>query len=217
MKKESKDWTKDQLIEKFVDRYTPLTIPVDVSIEGQQTILSLASAEKVLEGARAITLRNCACRTKLRKCDAPRDVCLRLDYSPKATIKKGPKQLSKHQALDVLRRSHEAGLVHMTYTIKSEERPRYICSCCSCCCHSLSALIRFGIPDHVVASEYIASNNFGTCNNCGKCVQRCQFHARQLVDDRMEFNEAKCFGCGVCVTTCPTKSIKLVMRKPSST
>nr|MDO8135479.1 4Fe-4S binding protein [Candidatus Njordarchaeum guaymaensis] len=213
MKKETKDWTRKELIEKYVNKYTPLTIPVDISIQGQQTILSLSSLEKILEGARKITLTNCACRTRLRKCHAPRNVCLRVDYSAKAATRRSPKQLSKHQALEVLKRTNEAGLVHMTYTVKGEEKPRYICSCCSCCCHSLGALIRFGILGHVVASEYMASDDLETCNNCGICVQRCQFHARQLVDSKLEFNQAKCFGCGLCATKCPTNSIMLIKRK----
>jgi ferredoxin len=212
MKEAAKDWTRKEL-KRFVDKYIPVTVPVNVSIEGHQTILSLSSAEKILEGASKITLRNCECRTRLRKCDAPRDVCLRVDYSAKAAIKSGPKHLSKHQALEALKRSHEAGLVHMTYTVKGEEKPRYICSCCSCCCHSLGALMRFGIPDHVVASEYIASDNLESCNNCGTCVQRCHFRARRLVDGKLEFNQAKCFGCGLCATKCPTNSITLVKRK----
>jgi len=76
----------------------------------------------------------------------------------------------------------------------------------------MSALVRFGIPDHVVASEYIASINDETCDNCGTCVQRCQFHARQLINNKLVFNQAKCFGCGLCISTCPTKSITLVKR-----
>jgi Fe-S-cluster-containing hydrogenase component 2 len=43
-------------------------------------------------------------------------------------------------------------------------------------------------------------------------VQRCQFHARDLVDGKLKFNQAKCFGCGLCVTTCPTNSVRLIKR-----
>jgi NAD-dependent dihydropyrimidine dehydrogenase PreA subunit len=213
MRKEVKDWTKDELIREYVGKYTPVTIPVNVSIEGRQAILDLSSIEKILKDAKIIAVQDCGCRTRLHKCDAPLDVCLSLDDSAREAIEGGARKISKSQALEVMRRSHESGLVHMTYTVKGQEKPFIICSCCSCCCHSLSALVRFGIPDHVVASEYMASNDLETCNNCGTCVQRCQFRARQLVNDKLEFDQSKCFGCGVCVTTCPTKSIRLVTRK----
>ena len=172
----------------------------------------MTKVEDILRQAQIITVRECGCRAKWHKCDAPLDVCLSLDDNARDAMKEGARRISLAQALVILKRSHEAGLVHMAFTHKNEEKPEVICSCCSCCCHSLSALVRFGIPDHVVASEYIAENNPETCDNCGTCVQRCQFHARQLVDGKLAFNQTKCFGCGLCITTCPKDSIKLVER-----
>jgi len=210
--KTAEDWTREELMKDYVGQMTPVTVPVNISIQGQQTILDLSSVENILRNAEVITLEDCGCRAKWHKCDAPLDVCLSLGDEAREAMKHGAKRISLAQALVVLQRSHQAGLVHLAYTFKGKEKPEVICSCCSCCCHSLGALVRFGIPDHVVASEYIASNNDETCENCGTCVQRCQFHARQLINDKLEFNPAKCFGCGLCVSTCPTKSITLVNR-----
>jgi NAD-dependent dihydropyrimidine dehydrogenase PreA subunit len=212
MKKEQNDWTKEELMEKIIDKVTPVTVPVNIAIHGKQTILNLSRVEDILRNAEIITLGECGCRSKYHKCDGPIDVCLSLDAQARESMERGAKRISLAQALVTLKRSHEAGLVHMAYTFKGNEKPDVICSCCSCCCHSLSALVRFGIPDHVVASEYIAENNNETCGNCGTCTERCQFHARQLVDEKLAFNQSKCFGCGLCLTTCPTKSIKLVTR-----
>jgi ferredoxin len=200
----------------YVAKMTPVTVPVNIVIHGQQTVLDLSSVENILRNAEIITLEDCACRAKWHKCDKPLDVCLSLNGEARDAMKRGARRISLAHALVVLKRSHEAGLVHLafTYTSKGKDKPEVICSCCSCCCHSLSALVRFGIPDHVVASEYVASNNPETCENCGTCVERCQFHARQLVEERLVFNQAKCFGCGLCVTTCPTRSITLVKRTP---
>ena len=212
MKEEQNDWTKEELLERYVGQVTPVTVPVNITIHGKQTILDLSSVEDILRNAEIITVEECGCRAKWHKCDKPLDVCLSLDREANDSMKRGARRISLAQALVTLKRSHEAGLVHMAYTFKGEEKPEVICSCCSCCCHSLSALVRFGIPDHVVTSEYIAQNNPETCTNCGTCANRCQFHARQLVDDKLVFNQAKCFGCGLCLTTCPTNSIKLVKR-----
>jgi len=207
------NWTREELMKDYVGQMTPVTIPVNISIHGQQTILDLTSVESILRNAEIITLEDCGCRTKLHKCDAPLDVCLSLDDEAREAMKRGAKRISLAHALVVLQRSHQAGLVHLAYTFKGKEKPEVICSCCSCCCHSLSALVRFGIPDHVVASECIAQQNYDTCDNCGTCVQRCQFKARQLnIENRLAFNRAKCFGCGLCISTCPTKSITLTKR-----
>lgn len=76
----------------------------------------------------------------------------------------------------------------------------------------MSALVRFGIPEAVVASKYVAVNNQETCTSCGTCVERCQFKARHLENGILIYSKARCFGCGLCVDTCPNKSISLVER-----
>jgi ferredoxin len=119
------------------------------------------------------------------------------------------KKVNLEEALSALKRAHEYGLVHVTYTYQEKEKPDVICSCCSCCCHSLAGLIRFGFLNAVVASKYVAVLNPETCINCGKCVERCQFKARWLEDGKVKFDKTRCFGCGVCVSTCPTGSISL--------
>jgi ferredoxin len=137
----------------------------------------------------------------------------RLDKEAEDFITKGlAKKINLEKALEALKRSHEAGLVHITYTFKGKEKPEVICSCCSCCCHSMSALIRFGMPNAVIESKYIATNNPETCLDCGTCVERCQFKARHMKNEKMSFNSSRCFGCGLCVSTCPTQSISLIER-----
>ena len=218
MGEKENDWTREELQKEYVERMTAVTVPVCITIHGQQTILDLSSMGSLLRGAEIIALEDCGCRTKWHKCDSPIDVCISLDDEARDSIKRGARRISLAQALVVLQRSHRAGLVHMAFTFDGEDKPEVVCSCCSCCCHSLSALVRFGIPDAVVASKYIAQQDVETCSNCGTCVQRCQFKARQLdSNNTLVFNPAKCFGCGLCLSTCPTRSIRLVERAPSST
>jgi NAD-dependent dihydropyrimidine dehydrogenase PreA subunit len=208
------DWTREELQREYVEKMTAVIIPVNIAIHGQQTILDLSSAENLLRDAEVIALDDCGCRSKWHRCDAPNDVCISLDDEARDSIKRGARRISLAQALVALQRSHRAGLVHMTFTFMGKDKPEVICSCCSCCCHSLSALVRFGMPDAVVASQFISQQNKDKCNNCGTCVQRCQFKARQLDSKKtLVYDPAKCFGCGLCLSTCPTKSIRLVNRK----
>lgn len=207
-----KDWTKEEL-EEEVNSYTAITVPVNIHMEGQQRILDLTQMERILKNAKLIALGNCGCRKKYQKCASPLDVCLTLDRNAEEFVKKGSSRLvGLEESLEALKRSHKAGLVHIAYTFTGKEEPEIVCSCCSCCCHAMSALVRFGMPDAVVVSKYIAANNPETCINCGTCVERCQFKARQLKNGEMLFNNTRCFGCGVCVSTCPTQSISLMER-----
>ena len=218
MVEKENDWTREELQREYVEKMTAVTVPVSITIHGQQTILDLLSMERLLRDAEIITLEDCGCRTKWHKCDAPIDVCISLDEEARDSMKRGARRISLAQALVVLQRSHRAGLVHMAFTFNEKVKPEVICSCCSCCCHSLSALVRFGMPDAVVASQYVAQQNRDTCSNCGTCVQRCQFKARQLdSNNALVFSPAKCFGCGLCLSTCPTRSITLVRRAQPNT
>lgn len=210
---ESKDWTKEELEKEYVGTMTAVTIPVDVTLKGKQQILDLTEMKKILSKAKTISLGNCGCRERVKMCDAPLDVCIELDEKADEMIRRGiTKRVSLGEALDALKHSHDAGLVHIAYTFKDSEKPEIICSCCSCCCHSMSALVRFSMPKAVVASKKIAVHNPETCINCGVCVERCQFKARTLESGQLVFNATRCFGCGVCTSICPTKSTSLVKR-----
>lgn len=209
-----KDWTREEIEKEYVGEMTAVTVPVDIHLEGKQRILGFAEMQTILRDARLISVGECGCRKRVKMCDAPIDVCIGLDKKAEDEIERGSaKSVSLEKALKILERSHDAGLVHIAYTFKDDEKPRYVCSCCSCCCHSMSGLVRFGIPGAVVASKYIATNNSETCVNCGTCVERCQFKARWMEDNKMVFDNVRCFGCGVCTSTCPTDSISLVERK----
>jgi len=170
---DERGWTEKELRDTMAEM-TAVTVPVNKRVEGKQTVLDLAAAERFLRKAYIISLGNCGCRMKMKKCDAPLDVCLCLDEEAEDFIKRGEaKEVSVEQALNALRRSHEAGLVHLTFMTKGEKQPFIICSCCSCCCHALSALLRFNIPDAVYKSEHTAEQDMEKCDNCGICVEKC--------------------------------------------
>lgn len=206
-----KGWDEEELRKNAKDMVA-VTVPVNQRIEGNQKILDFAVAEKLLRSARIISLADCGCRTEMKKCDAPLDVCICMDKKAEDLIKNGDgKAVSAEQALDALRRSHEAGLVHLAFTNRGDERPFIICSCCSCCCQTLSSLLRYNIPA-VAESSHVAFQDSEKCDDCGVCVERCQFSARRLIDGKLTFDKDKCFGCGLCVTTCPNEAISLVER-----
>ncbi|MFH0816247.1 MAG: 4Fe-4S binding protein [Methanobacteriota archaeon] len=204
------DWTRAELERDIIGRMKPITLAVDVKIHGKQKIFSMKELEALLDGAKLISKQECECRAKMRNCIEPMDGCLSFDDCAEEEIKSGAKKITKAEALAAMRRTHEAGLVHVAYVFEGKEKPDKVCSCCSCCCHSLGAVVRFGYTGHVVGSGYAAEQNEEKCRDCGVCVERCQFNARTIADGKLRFDPVKCFGCGVCIDACRAGAIGLV-------
>jgi len=206
-----KDWTRKEL-DHYLEGLTATTIATDIHVEGNHRVLDLSELEELLQNAEIISQQTCFCREKLGNCIEPMDGCLSLDKEAREMIDKGDaKEVSVKEALEALLRTYEAGLVHMAYEFEGQEGVGVICSCCSCCCHTLSAALRFGYKDHAFKSKLISRTDIDKCNDCGICVERCQFGAREMVEGTLIYNEQMCFGCGLCMT-CPEDAIIMVER-----
>ncbi len=217
MMKGKRDWTREELEKHTVGKMTAVPIPVNIAFAGTQKILDFGELEDILRSASVISQGECGCRKRVGRCIEPMDGCIGInDLATELIEKKEAKQITLEEALQAMKRTYEAGLVHMAYTFTGKESVEYVCSCCSCCCHSLSAAIRFGYDNHVFSSNYVGEQDQDKCISCGTCVDRCQFKARTLEDDRLEFIQEKCFGCGLCVRTCPEEAISLVDRCPEA-
>ncbi len=193
-----------------------VTVPVNVEVEAEHRVYDLSEVKEMLEGARRIVLQDCGCRTDHGKCDSPLDTCLSLDEDADEALKTSrynAREVSLEEALDALRRSHEAGLVHMAYKLRGKGYVSPICSCCPCCCHTLGGLVRHGVHAKVLTSRYVAEDDPSLCTGCGVCVDRCSFQAREMADEGLRFDASRCFGCGLCVSTCPAGAIRLAERR----
>ena len=209
-------YSDQQLLEISDEIDKAITVPVNAMVEADHMVYDFSEVKAILSRARKIVVEDCGCRTENYNCDSPRDVCLNLDEEADFALekhRKGARGISLDEALDVLRRSHEAGLVHMAYVMKGSDKPGLICSCCSCCCHTLGGLLKHGIHAHVLKSNYIAEYNSEKCIHCGTCVDRCVFMARRMDDGSLSYDASKCMGCGLCVSTCPTNAISMNLRE----
>ena len=210
-----KFYTEEQVKEITDDLENAVTIPVNINLGAQHRVYDLSEIKEILEKSERYAVQDCGCKTKYGNCDSPREVCLSINYYADEVLEtgeSGSKEVSMEEALEVLRISHEAGLVHMAYTMKGDDTPFLICSCCPCCCHTLGSLVRNGIHTEILTSKYIAQDDTGLCNDCGDCVERCAFQARNMVDGSLAYDKSKCFGCGLCVSKCPTAAITLTPR-----
>jgi len=209
-----RDYTEERLREIADDLEKAVTVPVNVMVEAEHRVYDLSEMKEILGAAEKIVLEDCGCKTEYSNCDSPMRVCLSLNIAAEQALKfeeYNPQEVSLGEAAEALEMSHREGLIHMAYTMKGDDRPTVICSCC----HTLGGLLRFGISTPVLTSSYVAEDNTANCINCGVCVDRCVFMVRSMTDGEMLYDVSNCFGCGLCVSTCPTDAIGLVPRGDS--
>jgi ferredoxin len=148
------------------------------------------------------------------RCAKPLDVCLAI--APIEGVFKNSavgRVISKEEAYDVLRKSEEAALVHLTWNVESGHF--FICNCCGCCCNVLRSINELGISD-AVNSYYYAQLDPEECIACGVCKdERCQVNAIEEGEDRYQVINERCIGCGLCIATCPSEAIQLVRKNPA--
>ncbi len=208
------DWTRKELEKHYITKMKAITIPINMTLEGKQKILDMSELENIIKNANVLSQETCYCRERVEKCIEPMDGCIGInDDAVKSIEKYNGKKISADEALKALRRTYEAGLVHLGFIFDGKDKIERICSFCSCCCHSLSAVIRFGYSNHVFSSKFIAAQEESKCSGCGICVDRCKFGARELSNDKLVFHNEKCFGCGLCLETCPKGAISMVERE----
>jgi len=217
------DWPIERMREVVEETYTEVIIvPVNVEIEADHKVLSYDNVKQRLINANKVSLMNCVCRVDRGNCDGPIESCITLNsFAEKILAEKDdleswpgnlyPREVSVEEALKALKKTHEAGLVHLALTRREDESPgQTICSCCTCCCVFLSGIIRYGLAPHLLTSDTTSVTDSAKCTACGVCVDRCQFGAREIVDGSIVFKPEVCCGSGLCATTCPTNAIKLV-------
>ena len=209
------DWARERLETRTFQNYkAAVTVPVNVEIEAEQHVLNLGNVKQILSKARTISIMKCFCREKFGHCDAPVETCIDMNEVAERNIADGfAREITMDEALAVLEKTHEAGLVHLAIGHGEFYEPGVInsvCSCCSCCCSILSGILRFGLAPQLLTSHAVSVTDISACDDCGVCVDRCQFGAREMVDGDLSYDPDKCYGCGLCVSTCPTNAITLV-------
>jgi Pyruvate/2-oxoacid:ferredoxin oxidoreductase delta subunit len=194
---------------------TGMTIPVHVTVEGKEVVLSQPEMQALLSSADVIAVGNCLCREEEGNCDHPLDVCIALnDAATEGIQERSWRAISIEEALAVLEKTYDLGLIHLAYR-RGDGDISFACSCCSCCCWPLNGLKQFDYHDGITESAFVARHVETKCVGCGICVERCVFEAFELAEgaERATFDSDRCFGCGLCVGTCPNDAITFERRR----
>ncbi len=213
-RKLKKDWTTKEIDEQLGE-FKVVTVPVNISYEGDQRVLSFTEAENILRNASIISLESCTCRQQMGNCDGPvEDICIGVNDGARQAISlRDGREATFEEAKAALERTHKAGLVHMSFELEGQVMSA-ICGCCQCCCHALAAMTRFGGYEGLIKnSDMIAVYDESECTNCQLCVEKCQFDGWGVVGGKVRHYSGRCTGCGVCASFCPEGSIKLAPRQ----
>ncbi|MFX1340254.1 MAG: ATP-binding protein, partial [Promethearchaeota archaeon] len=198
-------------------------VPIETSITPEHHITSYDDIRQIIENTEGpIVVNDCVCRNKKDLYGEPcshtdlRETCFVLrDIFAQMYIDNGwGRQISKEEALEILKKTEEDGLV---YQPGNAQRPGSLCCCCGCCCGYLSDMKALPKPTDFLKSNYYAEVDSDSCTGCGTCVDRCQMDAVTLINDISTVNLDKCIGCGVCVPTCPVEAITLHKKEEKTT
>jgi ferredoxin len=189
-------------------------IPIGESVRNSMEVHPFESASDLVNTAQAWGVLDCICRKQKaligQPCEHPIDVCMVLEQRPGAfDHSKDIRMLTRDQALGVLRRASEAGLVHSVSN--NQQGVHYICNCCTCSCGILRGMANLGIANVVARSAFVNQVDDLLCSSCGICIDTCPFDALSM-DSAALVDGVRCVGCGVCVLNCPNEAMGLVRR-----
>ncbi len=191
-------------------------IPAAGSISPEYAVYPYHLMETVINQAQTFAVSHCACRVPYKmkggKCDHPVEVCLKFDDMAQYVIDRGyGRQISRQEALDIIKLSEEAGLVHFVDNVA--EGVKHACNCCGCACWNVGSIKRRKIPrDVLMATYFMRQTDEAQCNGCGECLEICPVNALKIEGDYPVVDEEWCIGCGVCATKCPTEAAKMRLR-----
>jgi Pyruvate/2-oxoacid:ferredoxin oxidoreductase delta subunit len=196
----------------------PIKIVINKKLDGAiDRIVPSQKVEELIQKFDEIALGHCFCRhykdmlgTPCKQTDE-RETCFTFGKSARFTSEQGfTRMISKKEALDVLKRAEEAGLVHKAYhpNFDTSKDETSICNCCRCCCAN-------GVDSMIApisnVTNFLSSVNEELCIGCGTCVKHCHTYAAYLEDNKKAGRkEELCIGCGVCAYFCPQNAISMV-------
>ncbi len=201
------------------------TIPhVDALAHGPHVeVLDYEQASAIVEQARGAAVGICSCRHgKLhlgeKSCDSPLEMCISfgrdVDYAVRRNL---ARPVSRSELHELLARAKEMRLVLNADNVRQDVQ--FLCLCCRCCCTVLNGIRKFGYPNTLVTSRFIASCQEPLCTGCGKCAAACPIEAIQMHREQGARGAGKprvdatfCIGCGVCGLVCAQKAIRLIPR-----
>jgi Fe-S-cluster-containing hydrogenase component 2 len=168
-------------------------------------------------GETGLAVCDCHCRARTRRygggCESPKDeVCMAFGSYAATGVEIGAfRAVTQDEMMKIAGRTRDAGLIRQAFTC---EHTTLICNCCDCCC-GLLTLLKLGMPQSTLKSNFEAHFNWELCKGCQSCIKACRLGAISLDTNNVKplLNLEKCIGCGLCVVACPNMGAVTLNRK----
>lgn len=195
-------------LEAALPRSVVRVVPVNLAVESETRIAPFDDVRQIVDRARNLAVTDCTCKVVTgAPCETTLEVCIQVDRAADYALERGTgRQLTKAEALDMLKKCEEEGLVHVVGN--SRGLGHIICNCCDDCCINWTGSRRAGAK-FTAPSRFTAVIDPDRCDGCETCLDRCFFEAIDLEGDTPQIDEEECMGCGLCVVTCPTEAISM--------
>jgi len=182
-----------------------------------QGVLPHEQIGPIVDASTKIAVAHCPCRISARvlgrtDCQHSLEVCIKYDELAEFVITKGlAREISKDEALQILKNAEKEGLVHMVDNARGEIK--HTCNCCGHYCWNVGIIRRRKIPRDVLMAVYFTrETETEECIGCGNCADICPVNAVEIVDDKARVDQDWCIGCGVCAVNCPSEAISITRR-----
>jgi Pyruvate/2-oxoacid:ferredoxin oxidoreductase delta subunit len=192
-------------------------IQIDESVESDSRVLPYELVEDLINKNDYWAYVPCQCRMvgemNGEPCElAPSEIgCFITGRGARALVSFGwgtPLE-TRDAAIDYLKKTEKAGLVHMTANSKGGEHLAFICNCCPCHCGALMPTKKLGYKA-AIASNFKPKLDMETCVECETCIKKCPMDAISHPEEgKMLINSGICIGCGLCATNCPQNAIEM--------
>lgn len=160
-------------------------IPIETAISGDSQCVPYEKISYYLDKYDTFSVSDCSCRKSRRVLGQgcghlEHEMCIQMGTGAEYYIKTGrARQITKEEALEIIRRAEENGLMHQIPNIEGAGESAAICNCCSCSCFAMRVATMFNAPD-AIRSNYTAQVNKENCVACGQCVENCPTNAIRL-------------------------------------
>ncbi|PKN62056.1 MAG: hypothetical protein CVU57_26140 [Deltaproteobacteria bacterium HGW-Deltaproteobacteria-15] len=197
----------------------PLTrvITVDRKIRAGNRIHTYDQVATYIDKYGTIGVGTCFCRhaAQLRGEDIhgmPLDVCMWFGEKAEYAVERlGSRKVSKKEALEVLNRAEEAGLLHMSRN--TTEEIDFLCNCDRWHCDVVTQILKHPKPGLVFNSGFRPNLDSERCTGCGVCIDRCPPGALKMGEGNVPaLDQDRCFGCAVCASGCAEEAIAMEAR-----
>jgi Pyruvate/2-oxoacid:ferredoxin oxidoreductase delta subunit len=225
------DILPQQLFNKDMILFRPLLpyeskekyIKIDETVASQSQVLPYELVENLINQNDLWVVKPCDCRKIGELSGEPCSVaspelgCLLCGVAAQFLLDRGVgKKLTKEEAIEFLKKTEKAGLVHNAVNTSGPVSAMIICNCCSCHCGTLYPFKKHKVVG-VTPSNFTPRIDDKLCVKCESCLKKCPMGAiyhrwpneADSSDERMVVREEFCIGCGVCASNCKKTAISL--------